>query len=297
MRAWLRHHARSLATTLARLARQPVATLLNAATIGVALALPFGAYVLLDNGRSLARDLTGDPQMSVFLALDAGKADADKVEAELKRAAGVRKARFVPRDEALAELKQAEGFGDIVASLRTNPLPDAFVVDLVPGQSAAAESLAARLRELPKVAQVQLDAAWVRRLDALLALGRTTVGVLATILAIGLVAVTFNTVRLQIVTQAAEIEVARLIGATDGYIRRPYFYLGAVLGALGGLLAAGAVAASLAVLNTDVGRLAATYGSGFRMALPAAQDVAAVVIFAATLGWVGAYLSVSKYLR
>jgi cell division transport system permease protein len=109
--------------------------------------------------------------------------------------------------------------------------------------------------------------------------------------------VTFNTVRLQIVTQSAEIEVARLIGATDGYIRRPYFYLGAVLGALGGLLAAGAVAASLAVLNTDVGRLAATYGSGFRMALPAAQDVAAVVIFAATLGWVGAYLSVSKYLR
>lgn len=297
MKTWLRHHWQSLAATLARLARQPGATLLNVAAIGVALALPLGAYVLLDNGRSLARQVTGDPQMSVFLAQDATRADADKVGAELKRATGVRAARFVPRDEALAELKQVEGVGDIAAALKSNPLPDAFLVDLVPGEGAAAEALAARLREFPKVAQVQLDATWVKRVEALLGLGRTAVALLAGFLAVGLVAVTFNTVRLQIMTQAAEIEVSRLVGATDGYIRRPFLYLGGLLGLLGGVLAVGAVAGSMDALNGDVARLAASYGSGFRLAMPGIADLASVLAFAAALGWLGAWLSVSRHLR
>lgn len=297
MKAWLRHHRLSLFATVGRLARQPVATLLNAAAIGVALALPFGAYVLLDNGRTLARNIGGEPQMSVFLAMDANRADADKLGAELKQAAVVRRSRFVPRDEAFAELKRTEGVADLVAALKSNPLPDAYVVDLVPGDAAAAEKLAARLREFPKVAQVQLDTAWVKRLDAILATGRTAVAVLATFLALGLVAVTFNTVRLQILTQAAEIEVSRLVGATDGYIRRPFFYLGALLGLLGGLVAAGGVSAAVAALNRDVGRLADTYGSAFRLLLPAWPDQLALLVFAALLGWLGAYLSVSRHLR
>jgi cell division transport system permease protein len=297
MKAWLRHHRLSLVATLARLARQPVATVLNAAAIGVALALPFGAYVLLDNGRTLARHVGGEPQMSVFLAMDATRADADKVGAELKQAAGVRRARFVSRDEAFADLKRAEGVADLVAALKANPLPDAYLVDLVPGDAAVAERLAVRLREFPKVAQVQLDSAWVKRLAAVLGAGRTAVAVLATFLAIGLVAVTFNTVRLQILTQAAEVEVSRLVGATDGYIRRPFFYLGAVLGALGGVVAVAGVAGAVAAMNTDVARLAEAYGSSFRLALPGWADQAALVLFAAILGWLGAYLSVSRHLR
>ncbi len=297
MRAWLRHHGQSLGATLVRLARQPGATLLNVAAIGVALALPLGAYVLLDNGRVLARQVAGDPQMSVFLAHDAGRADLDRVAAELKRAPGVRGVRFVPRDEALAELKRLEGMGDIAAALKTNPLPDAYVVDLVPGQAGAAEALAARMREFPKVAQVQLDATWVKRLEALLGLGRTAVAVLAAFLAIGLVAVTFNTVRLQILTQATEIEVSRLVGATNGYIRRPFLYLGTLLGLLGAVAAVLAVAGSVTALNADVARLAASYGSGFRLAMPGLADLVSVLAFAGALGWLGAWLSVSRHLR
>jgi cell division transport system permease protein len=297
MKAWLRHHWLSLASTLGRLARQPLATALNAAAIGVALALPFGGYVLLDNGRTLARHVSGDPQMAVFLSLDATRADVERIGAELKRAAGVRSARFVPRDEAFAELKASEGVGDVVAALRTNPLPDAYVVDLDPGQAAAAETLAERLRQLSTVDRVQLDSTWMKRLDAIIGLGRTAVAVLAVFLAIGLVAVTFNTVRLQIVTQAQEIEVARLVGATDGYVRRPFLYLGALLGALGGGAAAAAIAVAVAALNGDVARLAATYGSSFRLVLPGAADQLSLVAFAAGLGWLGAYLSVSRHLR
>jgi cell division transport system permease protein len=297
MRAWLRHHRQSLAATLARLARQPGATLLNIAAIGVALALPLGAYVVLENGRSLARQVAGDPQLTVFLAPDATRADADRIAVELKRAPGVRGARFVPRDEALAELKRIEGVEAIAGALKANPLPDAFVVDLVPGQAAAAEALAARAREFPKVAQVQLDATWVKRLEGLLALGRTAVGVLAAFLAVGLVAVTFNTVRLQILTQAAEIEVSRLVGATDGHIRRPFLYLGGLLGGLGGIAAVAAVAGAIRAMNTDVALLAASYGSGFRLAMPPIADIVSVLAFAAALGWMGAWLSVSRHLQ
>jgi cell division transport system permease protein len=297
MKAWLRHHWLSLAATLGRLARQPLATALNAAAIGVALALPFGGYVLLDNGRTLARHVSGDPQMAVFLSLDATRADVERIGAELKRAAGVRSLRFVPRDEAFAEVRRSEGVGDIVAALRTNPLPDAYLVDLDPAQAGAAETLAERLRQLAKVDRVQLDTTWMKRLDAIIGLGRTAVAVLAVFLAIGLVAVTFNTVRLQIVTQAQEIEVARLVGATDGYVRRPFLYLGALLGALGGVVAAAAIAAAVTALNDDVARLAATYGSSFRLVLPGAADQLSLVAFAAGLGWLGAYLSVSKHLH
>jgi cell division transport system permease protein len=205
--------------------------------------------------------------------------------------------RFVPRDDAVAELKRSEGIGAIVAALRSNPLPDAYVVDLDPGQAAAAESLAVRLRQSPAVDQVQLDSAWVKRLDALIGLGRAAVAVLATFLAIGLVAITFNTVRLQIVTQAQEIEVSRLVGATAGYVRRPFLYLGALLGGLGGVVAAAAIAVAVATLNGDIARLAATYGSSFRLSMPAVTDQVSLVVFAATLGWMGAYLSVSRHLR
>lgn len=296
MKSWLRHHWLSLVATLARLARQPLAAGLNVATIGVALALPFGGYVLIENGRALARQFAGDPQMAVFLSLDATRSDVERIGAELRRAAGVRGVRFVPRDEAFAELKRSEDIGDLVAALRTNPLPDAYVVELDPGH-AAAETLAARMRDLPKVDQVQLDSTWVKRLDALIGLGRTAIAVLATFLAIGLVAVTFNTVRLQIVTQAQEIEVARLVGATDGYVRRPFLYLGVLLGGLGGAVAGAAVTGAVAVLNGDVVRLAASYGSTFRLVMPGAADQLSLILFAATLGWTGAYLSVSRHLQ
>jgi cell division transport system permease protein len=296
MIAWLRSHARSLVSTLRRLGRTPLATLLNASVIGVALALPLGGWILMKNAERLAGHLGADPQLSVFLAADAGKADAARIEAALSGAQGVRRFRFVSKDDALAEMRRVEGVGEIVAALGANPLPDAFVVQLAPGSAEAAEALASALRALPKVAQVQLDSAWVRRLDSILRLGTLAVALLAGLLAFGLVAVTFNTIRLQVLTQRDEIEVSRLVGATDAYIRRPFFYHGVLLGLAGGLAALAIVAASAGLLNTEVGRLAATYRSDFRLALPPFADLAAVLGFAGVLGWCGAFLSVSIHL-
>jgi cell division transport system permease protein len=297
MSAWLRHHAHCLAATFRRLGRAPVASALNALAIGVAAALPLGGWVLLGNAERLAGGVHADPQLSVFLARDATRADAARVEAALAGAPGVHRHRFVPKEEALAELERSEGMREILATLGSNPLPDALVAELAPGDPGRAQQLAAELRKLPGVTVVQLDAVWLQRLDAALRLGAMAVGVLAVLLGTGMVAVTFNTIRQQILTQQAEIEVSRLIGATDAFVRRPFLYQGVITGLGGGLVALGIVAGALHALDSEVGRLAATYGSGFRLGLPPVADLAALVGFAGALGWAGAYLSVSSHFH
>ena len=296
MRAWLQHHRLSLVQTLARLARSPFATALNVVAIGVALALPLGAYCVLGNLALVSGRVSVDPQLSIFLARDAGKADIAAVEARLKGAQGVRAVRFVSRDAALAELSRSARMDEAIAGLRHNPLPDAFVVTLSSSDTALADGLEHEFRSLPKVDRVLADAAWVRRLDALLRLGRTAVVVLSVLLGLSLVAVTFNTIRLQILTQRDEIELCRLIGATHAYIRRPFFYLGSLLGLLGGLAALAIVLAALAVLNRDWVQLALLYGSALHLRFPDSSEMLTALAFSVALGWLGAYLSVSRHL-
>ena len=297
MRAWIRHHGRSLRATLRGFARAPAATVLNIVAIGVALALPLGAWVLLGNATQLAGHVAVEPRLSVFLATDATRADAARVEAALAGATAVRRQRFVPKEEALADLHRTAGMREILAALGSNPLPDAVIADLAPGEPDSVQRLAVELRKLPKVELVQLDALWLQRLEALLRLGQAAVAVLAALLAVGMVAVTFNTVRQQILTQHAEIEVSRLIGATDAFIRRPFVYQGALMGLAGGLAALGIVALCVRLLDSEVSRLAATYGSDFRLTLGAASELGMLLAFAGVLGWAGAYLSVSRHLH
>ncbi len=294
MRTWLRQHRAALARAVRKLAAQRAATLLNALVIGVALSLPAGGYALLANLQGVAQRFTFEPQLSVFLKPEAKRAE---LEARLRADPRVAALRFVPRDEALAELRVAEGLADVVAALERNPLPDAFVVRAAGDGAAALEALAGALKALPGVANVQVDSAWAERLAALARIGRLALAALAVLLAIGLVAVTFNTIRLQILTQREEIEVSQLLGATDAFVRRPFFYQGVLQGLAGGLLALVILWAGLWVLNFGVRDLATAYGSSFELAFLPGRDALAVVGFAALLGWLGALLSVSKYLR
>ena len=294
MRTWLRQHRGALARAARKLAAQRAATLLNALVIGVALSLPAGGYALLANLQSVAQRFTFEPQLSVFLKPEAKRAE---LEARLRADRRVAALRFVSRDEALAELRVAAGLADVVAALERNPLPDAFVVRAADGGAAALEALAGALQGLPGVANVQVDSAWAARLAALARIGRLALAALAVLLATGLVAVTFNTIRLQIVTQREEIEVSQLLGATDAFVRRPFFYFGLLQGLAGGALALVILWAGLAVLNLGVRDLAQAYGSSFQLAFLSGHDALAVVAFAALLGWLGALLSVSKHLR
>jgi len=297
VRPWLRHHRQALALALRRIGAQRSAALLNAIVIGVALALPAGGYALLANLEAATQRIAYEPQLSIFLRQEAPRAEAVALGARLKADARVREARFVPREAALKQLRATETLADVVAALGQNPLPDAFVIRASNPAPEALEALARDLRRLPAVAHVQVDSDWARRFNALATVGRSAIGLLAALLAVGLIAVTFNTIRLQILTQRAEIEVSRLIGATDAFIRRPLYYLGLLQGLAGGLIALAILRIGLAALNVGVADFSATYGSSFRLSYLELGDALAVAAFSAVLGWLGAYLSVSKYLR
>ena len=296
MRTWLRHHALSFAHTIRRFATNPVASLLNALVIGVALALPLGGYVLLANVQHFARGLAADAQISLFLAPEASKADIAEIQKRLRGTPGVRGVEFVSREKALDGLKRTSGMAEVIATLRNNPLPDAFVATLAASDTALTQRLEQEFKGLPKVAYVQADSAWVERVSSLLRFGRTAVILMAALLSFALVAVTFNTIRLQILTQRDEIEVSKLIGATNAYIRRPFFYLGILQGVFGGLVACVIVEAAIFVLNRDLDGLATLYGTDARLQLLSLADAFTVLAFAAALGWLGTSVSVSKHL-
>lgn len=297
MRTWLRQHWEAFALSLGKLLAQKPATLLNAIVIGVALALPAGGYTLLANLLSVTQRFAPQPQLSLFLRLEATRPEADAIGARLKADARIAAVRFVSRDEALKGLRATEGLAEVIVALGQNPLPDAFVVRARDAAPETLDALASDLRKTAGVAHVQVDSAWARRLAAIAATGRIATGVLAAVLAVGLIAVTFNTIRLQILTHAEEIEVSRLIGATDGYIARPFYYFGLVQGVAGGLVALAILWLGMAVLNPGVQDLADSYGSVFRLRFLGVVDALAMLGFAGLLGWLGSYLSVSIHLR
>jgi len=284
MRAWLRQHVQAFSSAVKRL------SVLNALVIGIALALPAGGYALLESLRPAGARLALEPRLSLFLEPQVRRADAEALGKRLRADPRSAAVRFVPREEALKEMSAVQGLSEVIGALGRNPLPDAFVV-------TSKEDLADELARLPGVAHVQADAVWARRLAAAAAVVQLGLALLAALLGGALVAVTFNTIRLQILTQRDEIEVSKLIGATDAFIRRPFYYLGLLQGFVGGAVALALVAAALALLNREVSVLAESYGSAFRFAFLPAAEAAAVVLFAGFLGWLGAQLSVSRHLR
>lgn len=291
MRTWLRQHRQALRLALRRFAGGGV---LSAVVIGVALALPAGGYALLESLRGLATRASLDPQVSIFLNPELKRAEAQALERPLRADRRLSKVRFIPREEALKELNAVQGLSDVTAALGKNPLPDAYVVTV---RSGEIDLLVADLGKLPGVAHVQADTAWARRLAAVAAIGRLALWLLTFLLGLGLVAVTFNTIRLQILTQREEIEVSKLIGATDSFIRRPFYYLGLLQGLAGGAIAGAIVWIALALLNREVRPLAESFGSAFRISYLPAEDALAIMALAGLLGWLGAHLSVSKHLR
>jgi len=296
MIAWFRQHRDAAALAARRLAAAPVNTLLSLLAIGVALALPAGGQMLFANAQSAMRGLTTTPQISLFLSVDAERKAAQEVEARLRRMDGVGGVRLVTREETLSRMKAGQGLGEVLDALPKNPFPDALVITPRDERPEAMERLAAELRKLPRVEHVQLDSAWVQRLDALLRLGRTAVVLLASLLGVGLMAITFNAIRLQVLTSRAEIEVSRLLGATDAFIRRPYYWFGTLQGLLGGAIAWAIVAGATAWLRGPIGELAGLYRLDFALAPLAAPEAGLLLGLAAALGWTGAALSLQGTL-
>ncbi len=289
-------HLSVLRATLRRLLLTPNATLLNVLIIGIALSLPVGGYVLLKSVQGLAGQVTGTPQISVFLASGISASEIERIGDKLRQHTAIKRVEFVSRDSALKKLQQSSGLTDVIGNLSQNPLPDAYIVYPRASDAAALEALRDELKTWQRFEYVQLDSAWIHKLEALLNFGRMAVAILAALLSFALIAITFNTIRLQILTRREEIEVAKLIGATDSFIRRPFLYFGFTQGLLGGITAWLLVAGSLQLLNHEVGTLTQLYASNFSLRPLSPADSLTLLGFSAYLGWLGAWFSVSQHL-
>ena len=289
-------HAQVIRFTLQRLLRTPVASLLNILIIGIALSLPVGGYVLLKNLQGLAEQVAGTPQISVFLAMGTSQDEIARISKQLKEHAAIERIEFVPRDLALKQLQLSTGLADVVGGLAQNPLPDAFIIFPVAMDARKLELLRDDLKFWPKFEHVQLDSAWAHKLEAMLKFGRLAVLILAGMLSFALIAITFNTIRLQILTQRDEIEISKLIGATNSFIRRPFLYYGLVQGLLGGAAAWLIIATSLQALNYSLAGLVQLYASSFSLKHLSFGDSITLLGFSAYLGWLGAWMSVSQHL-
>ena len=296
MSVWLSHHFHALAAAIKRLTRTPTGSLLSIAVIGIAFSLPAGIYVLLENLQSLSGQFSGAPQLSLFLKLDADSEAVAEIESRLKQHPDVGRFTFIPKGAALEQLKQSNDWVDVMDGLERNPLPDAFVLSTRNISPERLEALRTELVKLPQVEHAQLDSAWAKRLDALLKLGRAGVLMLAALLSFSLVAVAFNTIRLQIMTMRDEIEVSKLIGATRGFIRRPFLYFGAIQGAVGGAAAWLIISWGIHMADEQLKHLMNLYEVNFRLYHLSLEDSLSLLLFSALLGWIGAWLSVTYQL-
>ena len=302
MKGWFRQHRYAMGAALGHMLKAPGSFLFNVIVLAIALTLPFAGLTVLENVRPMSQQLSVDPEISLFLAPATSREDARALEGSIRAILKDPKTRltFLPREEALATLKDKSGLADVIDTLGDNPLPDGYVMKLDSYTSAAdagaVDAIAARLRALPGVDTVQVDSAWVKRLAALLGVLRLVLLLLAATLGMVVIAVVFNTIRLQVLTQRDEIAVSKLIGATDNFIHRPFYYTGVMLGLCSGALALGAVALALQPLNTAIAQFARLYASEFQLAPLHPLAMASLLAISAGLGLVGALLSVQRHL-
>ncbi|HEV2109816.1 MAG TPA: permease-like cell division protein FtsX [Gammaproteobacteria bacterium] len=295
--AWLKDHARVAVTSLGRLYRNAGTSLMTAAVIGISLSLPAAMQVLIGNAQTLSGSWEGAARISLYLKTSISDADASALADKLRATPGVSDVQYISASQALAEFKQLSGFGDALAVLDKNPIPPVLVVHPTDGSPEGAATLEHSLAVLPGVDQVRLDLQWLERLSAILDIVKRVTGILAALLGLAVVLVVGNTIRLEIGGRRTEIEVSKLLGATDGFIRRPFLYHGAWYGLAGGLLACLLVGLAVILVEDPVGHLAGLYGSAFTLQGLGLYGALALLGAGALLGWAGSWLAVARHLR
>lgn len=294
MRPWLSQHRLAIAQVLRRTLRNKLSALVMFAVLGVALCLPAILYVAVDNLHRLAGTLRTEPQISVFLKLDQPDVAVKQFGEQLHKRDDISRVQYLDRNTAWQTMQKDSA---IAAGLDKNPLPDVYVVFPKSADPADIERLQQVLQQLPGVELAQLDADWVKRLYAILELGKKAILALVVLLGFALAAIIGNTIRLQIATQREEIEVSKLIGATNRFIRRPFLYAGMLYGLGGGLAALALLGLVIAWFNRAVADIAKLYASDFHLALPGGCVLLVIVCSAVVLGWLSAWFAVGRALR
>ncbi len=299
LQTWLARHAQTLLGSLGRLALHPAATFMTMAVIGIALALPLLLSVFLENARGATAHWNQAFDLSVYLNSTPGASRAQALARSLRSRPDVAAARVITADEGLAEFREASGFGNALDALNENPLPDTLVVTptLAASTRQGTETLRSAIAGAPGVQSVQLDTEWVKRLQAILDIVNRIAWLTGALLALGVSLVIGNTIRLDILNRRAEIEVIKLVGASDGFARRPFLYTGIWYGLGGGVMAVALVSVAIMLLRPPAERLADLYGSHFHLGGLRLVSALALIALAAGLGWMASWLAASRHLR
>lgn len=296
--SWFSRHAQAGIAALGRLLRRPLGTLLATSVIAIALALPAGLWVLTTNLRSLTGDVTQTLEVSVYLKPGVPLERAERLATEARRRPEVASVTVISAEQGLAQFKDHSGFGAALEALDTNPLP--HVLTIRPRVAATTPRSMSALRNhlaaWPEADTVQLDTEWVQRLDSILDFLQAAFATLAIALGAGVVAVIGNSVRLEIDSRRAEIEVTKLVGGSNAFVRRPFLYEGFFYGLIGGVLALAYGSAVLAALQEPLARVSALYGGRLGIEGLTLEEAGLLIGVGSLLGLLGAWLGAARHL-
>jgi cell division transport system permease protein len=295
--AWLWQHFFALLKSLAQMAKTPIPSLMTISVIGIALALPTGLYLLLENAQQVSHQWGGAGQMSLFLKHDLEGARVHQLADQLYQRPDIAGVKVITPEEALQEYRAFSGFKEALNALDENPLPAVLVIQPISGETNANEHLINSLQQLPEVEIAQFDMLWLKRLFAIMEIVQRGILILASLLSLAVLLVIGNTIRLAIYNRREEIEITKLVGATDAFIRRPFLYTGFWYGFLGGLIAWLLVNFSFLLLQEPVKRLTTLYYSQFELVTLDIFSSIVLLLSGAMLGLAGAWLSVNHHLK
>jgi cell division transport system permease protein len=294
---WLRLQLHALAEGLRRILAQPAASLLSILVLGIAIALPVVAGVALRSLGAATAGIDTDPHVNVYLSLDASDDDVKRIEQALRSHPDAAAVRFVPRAQALAELKTTTHLAEILDTLERNPLPHAFTVRVRTTAADRISSLRTDWSRLPKVDQVIADFEWSERLGRWVRFGDRALMVAWVLLGTAVAFIVGHLIRLQVLTHREEIAVSQLVGATAADVRRPFLYHGAAQGLLAGVAAVGLAAAVAAWVSLELQALTPSYATELKVVFLPLFDSITVILGAGALGLGGAWIAVGRELK
>ena len=296
---WFLRHLQVALASLGRLTRSPIGTLMTATVLGIAVSLPAGMWVMLDNVKQISGNWDGGASLSMFLKAEANEQQIDGLIDKLKLMPEIQQINYLTRDDALVEFQQFSGLGQALEILQENPLPAVLIITPTQQHStpSQADLLLKKLKQEPLADMTQLDMEWVERFHAITEIAIRAVMVLASVLSLAVLLIIGNTIRLEIQNRHDEIEITKLVGATNSFIRRPFLYTGFWYGLLGGLIAWFLVTLSLWLLSGPIEKLTGLYQSQFRLDVLDLPTTMVVLLGSAFLGLAGARIAVGRHLR
>lgn len=298
MSNWLNHQLQALRLVLSRMQENLLSSFMICLVVGVAMCLPSLFYLGVDNLSKLTDHMQNETEISLFLKQDASKNTSTEIDELLAKNPAIKQYHFVSKDDAWQQLqaksKDNSEVGDVINQLGKNPLPDAFFIQAKSSDPQILETLRLELQSISGVEQALLNTEWAKRLSTLLSLSKKLIFFVAILLAVVLLVIIGNTVRMQILTQKDEIEVSYLIGATRSFIRTPFLYAGMLYGLFGGLLAVLMISGMIQTFNYSVSQISHLYSSDFSLSLLNGKLYLTVIASAVAIGWVGSYVAVTR---